>query len=218
MNESGADAERLWQELRRHKITDARLLAALAAVPRERFVRPEQQADAYRNAPLPIGEGQTISQPYVVAFMLQELHIGGHEQVLEVGTGSGYQTALLAHLALEVVSVERHASLAELARQRLAELELTNVQVEVGDGTLGWPIRAPYDAIVVSAGAPDVPPQLIGQLAIGGRLILPVGDLESQELVLITRTTNGIRREQRGLVRFVPLVGEEGWAGSEQQN
>ena len=210
--------EKLLKELRKHGIGDERVLAALERVPRERFISGEQQELAYRNAPLPIGEGQTISQPFVVAFMLQELRLAGTEHVLEVGTGSGYQTALLAELTNSVVSTERHASLADGARQRLARLGYTNVAVYAADGTRGWPRNAPYDAIVVSAGAPEVPTALLDQLADGGRLILPVGSLVSQKLFLVQRRGEHFERYDRGDVRFVPLVGEEGWGGRASSN
>ena len=156
-------------------VRDPRVLAALVAVPRERFVADELAEFAYEDAPLPIEEGQTISQPYIVALMVAALELRGDERVLEIGTGSGYAAAVLAHLAREVYTVERHEALAEIARRRLAELGCANVHVRHGDGTLGWPEHAPYDAIVVAAGGPDVPATLREQLAIGGRLVMPVG-------------------------------------------
>jgi protein-L-isoaspartate(D-aspartate) O-methyltransferase len=189
------------------------VLAAVGAVPREAFVAPELRHLAYRNAPLPIGEQQTISQPFVVAFMLQELQLGGDEKVLEIGTGSGYQTAILARLARRVVSIERIEILAEQATEVLEHLGIDNCEVHVANGSLGWPEQAPYDAIVVSAASPDVPDALTAQLAEGGRLILPVGSLTAQELMLVRRRGGQLHRENRGPVRFVPLIGEEGWGG-----
>lgn len=201
----------LLAELRQFGISDERVLEAVARISREHFVSEEQRPLAYRNEPLPIGESQTISQPYVVALMLQELRLDGSERVLEIGTGSGYQTALLSSLARSVVSVERYTSLADAARERLAALQCQNVTIQVADGTLGWPTGAPYDAIVVSAAAPEVPTALLKQLADGGRLILPVGGRTAQELVLVSRHGQNFERHQRGPVRFVPLIGQEGW-------
>jgi protein-L-isoaspartate(D-aspartate) O-methyltransferase len=205
--------ERLLRELRGQGITDSRVIAAFEQVRREQFVDEQQHGAAYRNEPLPIGEGQTISQPFVVALMLQELRLYGTEHVLEIGTGSGYQTALLAELAKSVVSVERHASLADRARERLARLGYLHVSVQIANGTLGWKAAAPYDAILVSAAAPEVPTPLLQQLAEGGRLILPVGSMTAQELVLVARSKDGYSQRRLGAVRFVPLVGREGWGG-----
>ena len=198
--------------LRRRDIHDQRVLAAFAAVPRERFV-PEALADrAYDDAPLPIGEGQTISQPYVVAITAQALKLQGHERVLEIGTGSGYAAAILGVLANEVISVERIDTLANRAIAALDSLGFTNVHVHHTDGTLGWPAGAPYEAIAVAAGAPSPPPALLAQLAIGGRLVIPTGDADSQRLVRITRKTDiDYGEEDLGDVRFVPLLGAQGW-------
>ncbi len=201
----------LTRMLRREGIRDERVLAAFDHVPRERFVPPEQRERAYRDEPLPIGEGQTISQPFVVALMLQALELTGRERVLEVGTGSGYQTALLAQLAVEVISLERSPRLAAAATALLAELGVPRVRVFQADGSLGWPAAAPYQAIVVSASAPYVPDALVRQLDEGGRLVLPVGPAEGQELVLLVRRGHGLRRTRLGPVRFVPLIGAEGW-------
>ncbi|HLH21177.1 MAG TPA: protein-L-isoaspartate(D-aspartate) O-methyltransferase [Chloroflexota bacterium] len=207
----GYSRQRLLAELRREGVRDERVLAAIAAVPREQFVPPEHRPSAYRNAPLPIGAGQTISQPLVVGLMTQALALTGVERVLEVGTGSGYQAAVLCRLAAHVVSVERFPALAARARAVLARLGCANVTVHVSNGTLGWPSAAPYDAIIVTAGAPEVPEALVAQLADGGRLVIPVGDRVSQELMLVTRQGAATRVQRLGPVRFVPLVGEEGW-------
>jgi protein-L-isoaspartate(D-aspartate) O-methyltransferase len=194
-------------------ISDPRLLEAFLAVPREHFV-PEREAHlAYGDAPLALGEGQTISQPYIVALTVEALRLQGEERVLEVGTGSGYAAAVLGLLAREVITIERLPSLARAAAARLAELGLTNVHVERGDGSLGWPAGAPYDAIAVAASSPSVPMALLEQLTIGGRLVIPVGlDEKSQSLVLVVREgPTDYREEPLGHVRFVPLVGAQGW-------
>jgi protein-L-isoaspartate(D-aspartate) O-methyltransferase len=202
----------LTDHLRRRDIVDPAVLAAFGRVQREDFVAREFAAQAYDDVPLPIGYGQTISQPYVVAMTLQALRLDGHERVLEIGAGSGYSAALLGLLAREVITVERIAELASAATERLARLGYTNVHVHHADGTLGWPITAPYEAICVAAGAPKPPRALLEQLAIGGRLVIPHGDAEHQRLVRITRTDEVTYAERDlGLVRFVPLVGEQGW-------
>ncbi len=199
--------------LRRHLaergIADRRVLEAMATVPRERFVAPECLRRAYDDGPLPIGQGQTISQPYVVALMAEAVELGRDDRVLEVGTGSGYAAAVLSRIARTVHSVERHALLAEAARHRLRALGYANVHVRLGDGTLGWSDHAPYDAIVVSAGARRVPPPLREQLADGGRLVMPVGrGWRGQSLVRERREGAGtFTREKLGRVRFVPLIG-----------
>lgn len=195
-----------WQ-LRDRGIADARVLAAFAAVPREAFVEPRLADAAYDDAPLPIGHGQTISQPYVVALMVEALRVATADTVLEVGAGSGYAAAILSRLARRVVAVERHAELAEAARDRLAALGCANVEVHEGDGTRGWPEAAPFDAILVSAGGIRVPPALTDQLAPGGRLVIPVGGPHEQELLrLVRRGPGGLDRERLGRVSFVPLV------------
>jgi len=183
----------------------------MRAVPRHFFVPPEFQKHAYEDHPVKIGCGQTISQPYMVAIMTELLELEASDRVLEIGTGSGYQTAILATLANEVVSVERHADLAEYAQARLAQAGYRNVEVVEGDGTQGYPQRAPYDAIIVTAGSPLVPDSLKKQLAIGGRLICPAGPRECQELIKLTRDETGFDEETSIRCVFVPLIGEEGW-------
>ena len=185
----------------------------LARVPREVFIPLELRHRAYEDEALPIEAGQTISQPTVVAHMTEALALGPEHRVLEIGTGSGYQAAVLAELAKEVVTVERHKELAERARETLEYLGYSNVHVLVGDGTLGWAERAPYDRILVTAAAPVVPGQLTEQLAPGGRLVLPLGGRENQQLVLISKDAQGrVSESPIGLVRFVPLIGEAGWS------
>lgn len=201
-------------QLRGRGIRDLRVLAAFAHVPREAFVAPELRARAYDDAPLPIGDAQTISQPYVVALAAEALALTGGEHVLEIGTGCGYAAAILGTLAAEVHTVERIPALAESARLRLAQLFYSNVYVHGADGTLGWPPRAPYDGIAVSAGAPTAPRSLLQQLKIGGRLVIPTGPLTDQHLKLVIRAGEDRYEEHDlGEVRFVPLYGVEGWAG-----
>ncbi|HOD50586.1 MAG TPA: protein-L-isoaspartate(D-aspartate) O-methyltransferase [Candidatus Hydrogenedentes bacterium] len=194
-------------------ITGQRLLAAMRAVPRHYFVPLAKQQRAYEDRPLEIGSGQTISQPYMVAKMTELLEVTPQSKVLEVGTGSGYQAAILAELAGEVISVERFENLADSARERLRALEYHNVTVVVGDGTLGWPEHAPYDAIVVTAAAPAIPPSLRSQLALGGRLVCPVGSRDLQQLKVVVREGDD-RYFERDSIRcmFVPLVGRDGWS------
>jgi protein-L-isoaspartate(D-aspartate) O-methyltransferase len=194
-------------------VRDARVLAAMRKVPRHEFVPEWLQDAAYIDGPLPIGEGQTISQPYIVAHMTEALLLKGGEHVLEIGTGCGYAAAVLAEIAADVVTVERLATLAAQARATLQRLGYRNIEVVVGDGTLGWSPSAPYDVIVVTAGGPSVPPSLRGQLRPGGRLVMPVGpDSHGQSLVRVTRGTDGEDREEHlSLVSFVPLIGAEGW-------
>jgi protein-L-isoaspartate(D-aspartate) O-methyltransferase len=194
-------------------VTDPAVLAAMRRIPRERFVGAGLEAFAYDDRPLPIGEGQTISQPFVVALMAEAAALGPKDHVLEVGAGSGYAAAVLGHLAGHVIAIERRETLARLAARRLAELGLGNVELRVGDGSTGAPDDAPFDAILVAAGAPVVPAALRDQLAIGGRLVLPVGDANQQRLVKVTRRTDTEYDEQSlGLVAFVPLIGEQGWS------
>ena len=199
------------KQLRARGITDQRVLAAMGRVPRELFVREPYRGRAYDDAALPIGEGQTISQPYMVARICEELRLRGGERVLDVGTGSGYQAAVLAELAREVHTIERLASLAERARAALDAAGYGRVQVHVGDGTLGDPEHAPFAAIAVAAAAPEVPPSLYEQLEPGGRLVLPVGGREGQELQIVVRSPEGPAVLRSVPCRFVPLVGQEGF-------
>lgn len=192
-------------------ISDPRVLAVMRDVPRERFVPPDYLGEAYADHPLPIGDGQTISQPYMVALMLECLRLRGHERVLEIGTGSGYQTALLAELCAEVYTIERIAALAEAARDRLSEMGCANVHTRIADGTLGWPEAAPFDGIIVSAAAPRVPPPLLEQLAAGGRMAIPVGGVNGQELIVAERVGKSFSETRVCGCIFVKLVGEEGW-------
>jgi protein-L-isoaspartate(D-aspartate) O-methyltransferase len=199
-------------QLRRRDIIDPHVLAAFGVVDREQFVPGELTPHAYDDEPLPIGEGQTISQPYVVAMTAQALQLRGHERVLEIGTGSGYAAAILGSIAREVETVERIEALASAAAARLARLGFHNVHVHHGDGSLGWPAGAPYEAIAVAAGAPRPPRALLDQLAIGGRMVVPHGDAEHQRLVRITRRgPDDFLEEDLGEVRFVPLLGAQGW-------
>ncbi len=199
-------------------VRSERVLAAMRAVPRERFVPRRQEALAYEDSPLPIGDGQTISQPYIVAYMVEGLDLKGGEKVLEIGTGSGYAAAVLAEMGCEVYTIERLDSLATTAAAVLQELGYTKVHVRHGDGTLGWPEEAPFDGIVVAAAAPDVPEPLKVQLKIGGHLVLPVGrGVGFQMLERITRISETeFVTEDLTAVRFVPLIGEQGW-GSERE-
>lgn len=195
-------------------IADARVLGAMRAVPRERFVPPHLATHAYDDTPLDIEAGQTISQPYIVAQMIAMISPGPNDRVLEVGTGSGYAAAVLSRVVGEVFSMERHAELAGTAARTLRELGYDNVHILVGDGTLGWPEHAPYDAIIVTAGGPRVPEALRQQLVVGGRLVIPVGPVKGeQQLVRVTRQGPAeFTQEALQPVRFVPLVGEEGWS------
>ncbi len=200
------------EQLARRGIGDPRVLAAFRRVPRHEFVPPEALGNAHDDSPLSIGDGQTISQPLVVAMTVEQLALQGHERVLEIGTGSGYAAAILGALAREVVTIERLERLATTAAARFARLGLTNIRVHCADGTLGWPPAAPYEAICVAAGAPRPPPALLEQLAIGGRLVLPAGPMELQQLIRITRIdATTYREELLGAVHFVPLVGAQGW-------
>jgi len=199
------------RQLKARGISSEAVLAAMSKVPREEFVAPELQEHAYEDRPLIIGCSQTISQPYIVGSMLQALELRPEDRVLELGTGSGYQTALLCELSQSVISIERHAPLAELAQQHLAGLGYRNFEIVVGDGTLGYPPTAPYDAIIVSAAAPEIPPALVEQLAVGGRMVLPVGSRELQDLILVRKSEDGIFRARLDGCAFVPLIGREGF-------
>jgi protein-L-isoaspartate(D-aspartate) O-methyltransferase len=199
------------EQLTRRGIADARVLEAMRRIPRHRFVEEGLAHSAYEDHPLPIGEGQTISQPYIVALMTSLLELTGQEKVLEVGTGSGYQTAVLGALARRVCSIERLPRLAERARNLLESLGVSNVWIRVGNGALGWPDEAPFDRILVAAGGPTVPPPLVEQLAEGGRMILPVGSAEDQVLTVVERTGGEVRSRQVGECKFVKLVGKYAW-------
>ena len=194
-------------------IGDQRVLDAMGTVPRERFVPENCQHLSYRDRPVPIEASQTISQPYIVAAMIEALKLEPGDRVLEVGSGSGYACAILSRIAVEVYGIEYHAELAELARKRMTDLGYDNVEIRQGDGTLGWPDHAPFDAILVSAGGPDVPSSLLKQLSIGGRIVIPVGKrAHGQELVRVTRQgEQDYSKDSLGQVRFVRLVGSEGW-------
>lgn len=203
--------KRLFKNLSR-RVRDKRVIESMGNIPRELFIAPELAYAAYDDAPLSIGEGQTISQPTMVALMLDALEIRRSDKVLEIGTGSGYQTAILATLARQVVSVERIASLAAAARDRLAFMGYDNVTVYEAEAMLGYLPGAPYDAIIVSAGAPKLPQKLISeQLANRGRLVVPVGSLEGQDLMKVVKTTEGYTARNLGACRFVPLIGEDAW-------
>ena len=198
-------------QLERRGITDPRVLGAMRQVPRELFVSADVRPHAYADRALPIGSGQTISQPFLVAVMTQALGAGPGSHLLEVGTGSGYQAAILAHVAGDVISIERHAELASVAEARLAALGCGHVRVVVGDGTEGYADGAPYDGILVTAGAPHVPEALRAQLADGGRLVIPVGTSHYQELLIVTRTGDQFEESRGEGCVFVPLVGRHGW-------
>lgn len=203
-------------QLARRGIVDARVLDAFRRVPREAFVPPDLAEFAYEDTALPIADGQTISQPYIVALTIQSLRLRGHERVLEVGTGSGYAAAILSLLAKEVLTIERLEPLAMVAGERLQRLGHRNVRVLHADGTLGWPEHAPYDAIAIAAGGPAVPHALLGQLALGGRLVIPVGPNDLQVLTRVTRESERFHEEPIADVRFVPLIGEQGWPEAER--
>ncbi len=192
-------------------IKDSRVIAAMRKVPRHFFVEEALQSQVYSDHPLPIGDKQTISQPYMVALMTETMELKGRERVLEIGAGSGYQTAVLAELAQEVYSIERIRPLAIRARKLLYDLGYFNVEIKIFDGTYGWMEKSPFDAILVTAGAPDIPQPLYDQLAMGGRLVIPVGDISVQDLFRITKTEGGMKKENLGGCRFVKLIGRYGW-------
>lgn len=199
------------EQLERRGIRDRRVLEAMRRVPRHLFVDPSLIHQAYDDHPLPIGEEQTISQPYMVALMTAALELRETDRVLEIGTGSGYQTAILAELARWVYSIERIPRLAEHARTTLEGLGYRNVSIRIGDGSRGWPEAAPFDAVLVTAGAPETPPSLLAQLQQGGRLVIPVGSLYSQTLRRVIKGEGGLQQEDLAACVFVKLVGEEGW-------
>ncbi len=198
-------------QLKGRGIQDERVLEAMRKVPRHRFVPEELRSRAYGDHPLPIGEGQTISQPYMVALMTEQLQVEPRHVVLEIGTGSGYQAAVLAELVTRVISIERIPDLADRARQVLDELEYRNVVIRWSDGTVGWPEMAPFDRIIVTAGAPAAPQTLVDQLADGGRMVVPLGNAFLQTLTVLTKAGGSTMVEGRGGCTFVPLIGEEGW-------
>jgi len=202
------------QQIRSRGITNTRILAAMREIPRHLFIPPPYDRSAYEDAPLPIGNGQTISQPYIVALMTELLDPQPTDHVLEIGAGSGYQAAILSMLVQHITTVERIPDVADLARKNIAKLGLKNISITVGDGTRGYPDNAPYHGIMITAATPEIPTPLIDQLAIGGVLVAPVGDREIQELVTVTKKEKGIVRLAHGGVRFVPLIGEYGWADS----
>jgi protein-L-isoaspartate(D-aspartate) O-methyltransferase len=204
-------AEMIEKQLRRRGITDGAVLAAMLAVPRHEFVPEELRSRAYEDAPLPIGSGQTISQPYIVAAMTSALRLQPGDRVLEIGTGCGFQAAVLSHLAKEVFTIELRPELASAASEKLARLGYHNVHVHCGDGTLGLPEFAPFDAILVAAAAPEVPEPLLAQLGEAGRLIIPVGDADNQELRLVEKHAGVFSTKMLEGCRFVPLVGHHGW-------
>ena len=199
------------EQLRSRGIRDPRVLAAMGKVPREQFIAGENFRDAYGDHPLPIGAGQTVSQPYIVAAMVEALELRRADRVLEVGTGTGYEAAILAELACEVWTIERHQDLAGKAREILARLGYTNVHIVYGDGSLGLPEQAPFDKILVAAAAPRIPQSLVAQLADGGRLVVPVGTRTEQQVHVLRKEDNEIVVTTHDLCRFVPLVGEQGW-------
>ena len=197
-------------------VSDLRVLAAMASVPREEFVPDDEKDEAYRDGPLPIGYGQTISQPYTVAMMCEALRLTGNENVLEVGTGSGYAACVLSHLAQQVHTIERIPELARFAEARIQKLGIRNVQVHVGDGSLGLSEAAPFDAIVVTAGGPSVPAGFVHQLAEGGRIVMPVGPMHDQVMSRYTRRHGTLVLEELGAFCFVPLIGADAWPDNSQ--
>ena len=205
-----AARERLIEELRR-EISDEKVLRVMAKIPREAFVPRESRHLAYEDRPLPIGAGQTISQPFIIALMTQTLELVGTEKVLELGTGSGYQAAILAELARQVISTERIPKLTQSAKRTLEKLGYTNIQVYLSEKTLGWRAEAPYDAIMVTAAAPRVPLELLDQLTVGGRMVIPVGSRWEQDLLYVLRQKEGFTAKNLTPCRFVPLIGEGAW-------
>jgi protein-L-isoaspartate(D-aspartate) O-methyltransferase len=198
-------------------ISDPRVLAAMRRVPRHLFVPSHLWDQAYNDYPLPIGEDQTISQPYIVALMTEILEPREADRVLEIGVGSGYQAAVLAELVAQVFTIDRVESLAQRAQETLQSMGYRNIKIKAGDGTLGWPEEAPFDGIIVTAAAPQVPRPLTEQLAPGGRLVIPVGDRYSQTLTLVRKTKDGLKYQYHGGCRFVPLIGKYGWDGEKER-
>ena len=216
MNEIALKYERMREEMVKKQIetrgiTDPRVIAAMLKVPRHLFVSDALSDQAYGDFPLPIGEQQTISQPYIVAEMTQSLNLNEEDRVLEIGTGSGYQAAILAEIAFRVYTIERIYSLYSKARSLFDRLHYHNIVMKYSDGSLGWESESPFDAIIVTAGSPDVPNTLISQLAMGGRMIIPVGNKHSQDLIKLYRDERGIHKTNLGGCRFVKLLGEHGW-------
>lgn len=219
---SKARSRMVWNQLERRGIRDSRVLLAMGNIPRERFIRHAARQpvrDPYADCARPIGRGQTLSQPYMVAAMTQALQIPKGARVLEIGTGTGYQTAVLAHIATEVWTVERDPVLASEAKGRLDDLGLKHVRLRVGDGSLGWKEGSPYQGILVTAGAPQIPPSLIEQLAPRGCLVIPIGPHDRQRLVRVTLNPDGTSSARETLMecRFVPLIGHEGWRSAESR-
>lgn len=198
-------------------LTDLRVLAALRKVPRHLFVSEAMMDQAYMDYPLPIGEQQTISQPFIVAEMTQALQLSASDRVLEIGTGSGYQSAVLAEIVSKVYTIERKKSLFIKARKLFDELEYFNIIARYTDGTIGWQDESPFNAIIVTAGSPAIPEALVEQLAVGGRMVIPVGDEHSQNMILIHKKSEGIKQENLGRCRFVKLIGKHGWAPQKKQ-
>jgi protein-L-isoaspartate(D-aspartate) O-methyltransferase len=212
-NLASAKKKMLEEHLRARGIDNKRVLKAFEEVPREEFVPEEYREHSYVDAPLQIGEGQTISQPYTVAFMTQLLDPQVDDIVLEIGTGSGYQASILSKLVRKVYTIERFKKLADGAKKVLKKLECGNIEVRVGDGSKGWPEKAPFNGIIATAAAPEIPQPLIDQLKVGGRLVIPVGSNLFQDMVVITKTESGLEKDVRPGFRFVPLVGEHGFRG-----
>jgi len=215
-NTERADERRRMVELqiKARGIHDPHVLAAMQSVPRHCFIPPPYDRAAYEDSPLPIGSGQTISQPYIVALMTELLELSPTDTVLEIGAGSGYQAAILSQIATHIVSIERVSSVAALARKNISDLSIRNVEIIEGDGTLGCPEQAPFDAIIITAATPEIPQPLLVQLKDGGRLVAPVGGREIQELTKVQRNGQNFLRSYYGGVRFVPLIGRHGWEGT----
>lgn len=202
------------QQVRARGVRNPRVLEAMREIPRHLFIPPPYTTSAYTDAPLPIGNGQTISQPYIVALMTELLDPQPDGNILEIGAGSGYQAAVMSRLVRQVTTIERISSVADLARENITKIGLKNIRILVGDGTVGYPRYAPYDGIIITAATPDIPAPLVNQLAEGGTLVAPVGGRESQELITLKRMGGRTMQASHGGVRFVPLIGEFGWADS----